>query len=34
LSAFFVTDTLSRGATAMTENKAPAGFQHFEQPHA
>src|SRR5437764_13891772 len=32
LSAFAVTLTLSRGATATCENSAPAGFQHFVQP--
>src|SRR5262245_40449717 len=31
---FAVTDTLSFGTTATTENIAPAGFQHFVQPHA
>src|SRR5689334_7724619 len=34
LSAFSVTFTLSRGATATTENSAPSGFQHFVQPQA
>jgi hypothetical protein len=34
LFAFDVTETLSRGATATTENKAPSGFQHFVQPQA
>src|SRR5688500_17713244 len=32
LSAFAVTLTLSRGATATWENNAPGGFQHFVQP--
>ena len=34
LSAFLVTLTLSRGATAMTANNAPFGFQHLVQPQA
>src|ERR1700710_2457896 len=34
LSAFLVTLTLSRDATAITANVAPSGFQHFVQPHA
>jgi len=29
-----VTATLSRGATATTENSAPSGFQHRVQPQA
>ena len=32
LSAFAVTLTVSRGATAICENVAPAGFQHLVQP--
>src|SRR5512143_907049 len=34
LFSFFVTLTLSRGATATTANSAPAGFQHLVQPQA
>ena len=34
LSPFSVTVTLSRGATATTENMAPSGFQHLVQPQA
>ena len=33
LSAFLVTRTLSRGATATWEKSAPPGFQHLVQPH-
>ena len=29
-----VTSTLSRGATATTENTEPSGFQHLVQPQA
>jgi hypothetical protein len=32
LSAFAVTESLSRGTTATCENSAPLGFQHFVQP--
>jgi hypothetical protein len=31
---FFVTLSWSRGMTAHIEKSAPAGFQHFVQPHA
>src|ERR1700761_1003553 len=34
LSPFSSTSTLSRGATATTENLAPSGFQHLVQPQA
>src|SRR6478609_3485248 len=34
LSPFSVTETLSRGTTATTENLAPSGFQHLVQPKA
>src|SRR6185312_160609 len=34
LSPFSVTETLSRGTTATTENLAPSGFQHLVQPQA
>src|SRR5215469_6160360 len=30
---FAVTPSLSRPITATIENRAPLGFQHFEQPH-
>src|SRR6185503_5896113 len=33
LSSLAVTESLSRGTTATCENSAPAGFQHFVQPH-
>ena len=32
-SAFLVTLSLSRDATATSENMAPAGFQHLVHPH-
>src|SRR5215813_13193980 len=34
LFAFAVTESLSRGTTATSENIAPSGFQHLLQPHA
>src|SRR5215469_12087699 len=34
LSPFSLTETLSRGTTATTENVAPSGFQHLVQPQA
>src|SRR3569833_178077 len=34
LSPFSATDSLSLPTTATTENLAPAGFQHLEQPQA
>lgn len=34
LDALAVTWTLSRGKTPTIENRAPAGFQHLEQPQA
>jgi hypothetical protein len=34
LSACRVTESLSRGKTATTENNAPLGFQHLVQPQA